>query len=241
MLYKSKAIVLHHLKYGDSSLVVTMYTEQAGRKSFLVQGVYKRKTKFPPTFFQCFTLLDLQVYLNPKRELQRIKELTLSQPFYSIPFDTTKSAITLFLGEILYKILKEEEANPLLFNFIYHAIELLDVKDSGIANFHLVFMINLSKHLGFYPIDNYSELNCIFDPVNGRFLPDIAMQTSEDDKKLSFWVHQLLNTPFDKMEGLELSHKTRSALLKWLIDYYNHHLGGLNSVKSLSVLQSVFE
>jgi DNA repair protein RecO (recombination protein O) len=241
MLHKTKAIALHHLKYGDTSLVVTMYTEHFGRKSFLVQGVYGKKSKFRPTFFQPFTLLDLEVYINPKRDLQRIKELNLHQPFHSLPFHATKSAIALFLSEILYKVLKEEEPNPLLFSYLFHSINVLDVTDTGTANFHLVFLINLTKYLGFYPENNYSEPVCIFDPVNGKFFPSSLLHSGYPDKVLSHLIHRLLSVSFEEMEQLALNHQTRNSLAKLLIEFYNLHLGGLGNVKSLPVLQSVFE
>ncbi|HEY4788998.1 MAG TPA: DNA repair protein RecO [Bacteroidales bacterium] len=241
MFYKTKAIVLNHLKYGDTSLVVTIYTEALGRKSFLVQGVYKKKSKFHATFFQPLTILDLEVDINPKRELQRIKEISFNTPFHSIPFDITKSAISLFLSEVLHKTLKEEEPNPPLFDYLYHTIQLLDINDTGVANFHLVFLINLTKYLGFYPVNNYSEIDCIFDPVNGKFFSALTSQSLNSDKVLSSWMSRLLNLSFEELETLHMNHQIRNSLLKFIIEFYNLHLGGLTNVKSLPVLQSVFE
>ena len=100
MLHKTKGIVLNHIRYGDTSLVTTIYTEALGRKSFLIQGVYKKKTKFPPTFFQPLTLLELEIEVKPKRELQRIREIGLDIPFHSLPFDAVKRAISMFISEI---------------------------------------------------------------------------------------------------------------------------------------------
>ncbi len=159
MLHKTKGIVLNHIKFGEKSLVVTIYTEKLGRKSFLIQNVFSSRTKFHPSFFQPFTLLDIQVDQKPSRELQRIREIMLIQPFLSIPFNASKRAITLFLTEIISKTIKEEEENQILFQYIYNCIQLLDLNDTATANFHLVFLINFSKYLGFYPIDNYSQTN----------------------------------------------------------------------------------
>jgi len=241
MLYKTKGIVLNHLKYGDTSLVATIYCEALGRTSFMVQGVFKKKSKFYPSFFQPFTLIDLEIDVNPKRDLQRIKEIGLDHPFQSIPFDPVKSALALFLSEILYKTLKEEEPNPPLFEYLYHAIQFLDLKEKGVANFHLAFLINLTKYLGFYPINDYSETNCIFDPLNGKFLPILTYHGLDTDKMLSKWMSKLINLTFEGLDGLTMNHQTRNLLLKLIIEFYNLHLGGLTNVKSLPVLQSVFE
>lgn len=241
MLHKTKGIILNHLKYGDTSLVATIYTEVLGRKSFLIQGAYKKKSRFRPTFFQPLTLLDLEVDIHPKRELQRIKEIGLAVPFHSLPFDSSKSTIALFLSEILYKTLKEEEPNPPLFDYLYHSIQLLDIRETGIANFHLVFLMNLTKYLGFYPINNYSETDCIFDPVNGKFTSSLSTVSLHTDRILSQHMHRLLGLSFDELEQMHLNHQTRNAILKLLIEFYNLHLGGLSNVKSLPVLQNVFD
>ena len=241
MLHKTKGIVLNHLKYGENKLVTNIYTETHGRKAFLIHGLHGHKSKFHPTFFQPLTLLDLEVNINPKRELQQVKEINFDYSFQAIPYDNTKRAIALFLAEILFKTLKEEESNKSLFNYLFHAIQLLDAKETGIANFHLVFLMNLTKYLGFYPINNYSETNCIFDPVNGRFYAFISIPSANIDRTLSLGIHRLLTLTFDQLETLQLNHQTRNALLRLIIDFYHIHLGSLGAVKSLPILQSVFE
>jgi DNA repair protein RecO (recombination protein O) len=241
MLYKTKAIVINHLKYGDTSLVVTLYTEALGRKTFMVQGVYKKKSKFHPSFFQPFTLLNLEIDVNPRRELQRIKEIAFSYPFHSLPFDITKTSIALFISEVIYKTLKEEEPNQSMFDYLYNTIQLLDIKEHGIANFHLVFLINLTKYLGFFPANNYSEIDCLFDPVNGKFTPSLLTNSIHSDRSTSHYISELINLPFENLEDLQMNHQTRNSILSLLIEFYNLHLGGLTNVKSLPVLQSVFE
>jgi DNA repair protein RecO (recombination protein O) len=241
MYFKTKGIVLNHIKYSDTSLVTTIYTETHGRQSFMVQGVFRNKSKFPPVFFQPLTLLDMEISIAPKRELQRIKEASLHQPFHSIPFNTVKSAITLFIAEMLYKTLHEEEPNPPLFSFLLHSIQLLDLNDQGTANFHLWFLVNFTRHLGFYPINNYSEANSCFDVANGRFYAPVLMKPTAEDYATAKWINTLLLLQSDELSALTINHTTRNALLSQLLDYYNMHQGHLGNIKSLAVLQSVFE
>lgn len=241
MVHKTQAIVLSHLKYGDTSLVVPMYTREFGRKTFLVQGAFGKKSKFHPTFFQPLTLLHLEAYIHPKRDLQRLKETGFAVSYHSIPFDTAKSTIVLFLSEILYKVLREEEPNVALFEFLYSAFQLLDVVTQGFANFHLVFLLQLSKYLGFYPMDNYSDFNSVFDGVNGRFHAPGLLKPDPSERDTSRILHAFLNTTFAEMDKVQITHHQRSALLNTLIEFYSLHLGGLGQIKSLSVLQSVFE
>ena len=239
MLQKTRGIVLNNIKYGEKSLVTTIYTELSGRKSFMVQHVFGKKSGIHASFFQPLTLLNIQVDQKPNRNLQRIREVTLIQPFISIPFDASKRSITFFLAEILLKTIKEEEANAGLFQFLCTSIELLDIKNTVISNFHLVFLINLSRFLGIYPTDNYSDVNCLFDIVNGNFNSRVT-NTGLNDREISLIIHQLINTNFNDMETLQLDHQKRLIVLQVIINYFNMHLGGIGEIKSLVVLQNIF-
>jgi len=240
MLEKTRGIVLNHVKFGEKSLVTSIYTELLGRKSFLIQRIYTKKSMVHPTFFQPLTLLDIQVDLKPNRDLQRIREIVLIQPFLTIPFDVSKRAITLFLAEILTKTIKEEEANPGLFQYLFTSIQLLDVTDTSIANFHLVFLMNFARYLGCYPTDNYSSANCLFDIMNGNFQSQPKKQ-APISKDISYLLHKLLTLTYNDMDALLLDHQKRTILLEVIIAYYNLHMGGIGEIKSLPVLQHIFE
>lgn len=237
---KTPGIVLNHLKYSDTSLVSTIYTRAYGRKAFLVQGVYRPKTKFSATFFQPLTLLDLEIIVNPQRELQRIREVSFHQPFHSLPFNVVKSSVAMFLAEILYKTLREEEPNHTVFDFLLSSIQFFDLMTDGIANFHIWFLVNFSKYLGFYPENNYSSVSKLFDPVNGRFYQPSFSNIKEEDTLVSEYLHQFLNVSPEKLETIKINHHIRYALAVTLVEYFQLHLGGLGQVKSLPVLQSVF-
>jgi DNA repair protein RecO (recombination protein O) len=240
MYFKSKAIVLHHIKYSDTSLIATLYTEAFGRQSFLIQGVYRKKSKYPPVLFQPLTLLEIETAISPKRELQRIKDASILHPFHSIPFSPDKSAIALFLSEILYKTLREEEKNPAMFGFLENSLQFLDRMDEGAANFHLWLLINLSKHLGFYPICNYSEENCLFDLANGRFYNPALITATNADREIAWWLNKFITLTPEKLPDLELNHQLRNSIIATLIEYYHIHLGNLGNIKSLAILQGVF-
>ena len=241
MFFKTSGIVLHSIKYSDTSLVATIYTQSHGRQSFLIQGVYRKKSGFSPTLFQPLTLLDLEISVTPKRELQRIKEVSVSNPFHSLPYDHTKSAIALFLSEILYKTLREEETNQAMFGYLFHSIQLLDAMEYGTANFHLWFIVHLTKYLGFFPVDNYSTENCMFDAANGRFYEPLMIKPSENDLIIARLLHDILNTIPENLRNINLNHHTRNLLLKHVVEFYHFHLGGLGTIKSMPVLKQVFD
>jgi DNA repair protein RecO (recombination protein O) len=221
-------------------MVVTLYTEVLGRQSFLVQGVYRKKSKFPPTLFQPLTLLEIEQSVSPKRELQRIKEAILLYPYHSIPFDHSKVAIALFLSEILFKTLREEEPNPALFEFVENALHFFDTIEVGVADFHLWFIVNFTRFLGFYPVNNYSSVNCVFDQVNGRFYASPLKTPAQDELLYAYWLNKLLELSADNLGSLALNHDIRNVILTRFTEYYHTHLGHLGPIKSLPVLQGVF-
>jgi len=150
MLSSTRAIVLNHLRYSDSDLIVNLYTESMGRQTVFVKGAFSKKSVARIALFQPLHLIETHLHHRVNRQMQRASNIQLFYPFQSIPFDPVKSCIALFIAEVLNKTLKEEEANPELFNFLLHTIQALDLNDCGTANFHLVFLVHYSRHLGFY-------------------------------------------------------------------------------------------
>ena len=150
LISTTRAIVLHHLRYGESNLIVHLYTESMGRQSVFVKGVSGKKSHARIALFQPLHLLEGDLHHSGKRQIQRISKLQIYCQLQSIPFDPVKSCIALFIAEVLCKTLKEEEANPGLFHFLHHAIQTLDLIEHGTANFHIVFLVHYSRYLGFY-------------------------------------------------------------------------------------------
>jgi DNA repair protein RecO (recombination protein O) len=150
MITTTRAIVLNNLRYGDSSLIVDLYTEKMGRQTVFVKGVFGKKTTVRSALFQPLNMLETNMHHRANREMQRISNIQIYYPFHNIPYEPVKNCIALFIAEILYKTLKEEEANGDLFEFIIHTVQTLDLNESGTANFHLAFLVHFSRYLGFY-------------------------------------------------------------------------------------------
>lgn len=233
MLSKTRAIVLHHVKYGESSLVLTLYTEKLGRIACIVNGVRSRKSKFPITLFQPLTLLDVDLYYRQNREIQRLKEASCPVHYHTIPFNISKNTITLFLAEVLFLALREEESNPTLFSFMYHAFQLLDAKDVGYSIFHIWFMLHLTRHLGFLPPESeYQQRN------SPPFDPPIFSHLSAGASAV---LKQIADNAQGPPDQIILSNHERSMLLEGLIKFYGDHLDGFSRLKSYAVLQEVFK
>ena len=157
MIRKTRGIVLHTTRYGESSLVVHCYTEQFGRQSYMVKGIRKSRKQNRSNLFQPLFILDFEVYHRETREIQLVKEVTRAMPLNSMPFHVIKSTQAIFIAEVLYRVVKEEEPNPMLAHFLVHAIQFLDALAEPSADFHIIFMFQLSRYLGFYPQNNHGD------------------------------------------------------------------------------------
>ena len=225
--------MLHHVKYGESSLIVTLYSEKHGRLACMVNGVRSKKPRFPATLFQPITLLDVELYYRKNRELQRIKEASLCCQYNTIPFSHTKTTIALFLSEVLYLTLREEESNPVLFSYLFHAFQLLDSKEKGIANFHVWFMIHFSRFLGILPSDPAAITGHADEADMKRFmgLPEEAVTA----------LTGMMESPQGLPDHIKISNVNRTLLLERIIRHYADHVDGFSRLKSFAVLREVFE
>jgi DNA repair protein RecO (recombination protein O) len=171
MLHKTRGIVLHTVKYSETSLIVKVYTEAFGIQSYMVKGARNPKSKLRPILFQPLTLLELVAYHKERNTLQSIKEIRLAHPYQSMPFDIRKSSIALFLNEVVYRSVGEEESNPALFEFLWSSFLLLDAVEEPFMHFHLLFTIKLTKYLGFHPRNTRTDEHCFFNLSEGTFQP----------------------------------------------------------------------
>jgi DNA repair protein RecO (recombination protein O) len=150
MLHKTRGIVFHVTDYSETSVVARIYTEVFGIQSYLLKGAKRKKNKLHSGILQPMSLLEMEVYHKDHGGLQYATELNNNPPFTGIPYDMVKSSIVLFLNEIAYKSIREEEGNPLLFDFLHHTMLWLDAMDPVHPDFHLVFMVQLTRFLGFF-------------------------------------------------------------------------------------------
>ncbi|MES1221048.1 MAG: DNA repair protein RecO, partial [Bacteroidota bacterium] len=171
-LHKTKGIVLRTVKYGETSMIITMFTELFGLQSYLVNGVRtsSKKGSGKANLFQPTAILDLVVYHNDLKNLQRIKEFKWNYIYAQVLSDVRKNAVALFMIELLTKCLKQPEANAELFEFAEDALIHLDTSPGQVAaNFPLFFALNLAGFFGLRINDNYSEKNTILDLQDGNF------------------------------------------------------------------------
>ncbi len=242
MIHKTKAIALHTVKYGDNSLIAYVYSESHGRLSLMVHSAYgKQKSSGKAVFFQPLNILNLVYYHRGNQTLCKLKEVSTEVTFSTIPFDPVKRAIALFIGEVVYRTIREEEANPTMFSFLLNSIQLLDVMHSGISNFHLIFLAQLTRYLGFFPGNQWNDSTPIFDYKNGLFVYAEPAHPLYFNKEKSKLIGLILSTPFHDAETLKLNHKVRGQIIDNLLAYYQVHIESVSGIKSLPILSQVFE
>lgn len=241
MIEKTEGIVLHQLKYGESSLVVSMYTKDFGRLSFMVNGTKGKKAKFRSSLFMPLTILELDIYYKKTRELQRISEARIHVPYKSLQSSILKSTVSLFLAEILYKTLQEQEPNFPLYDFLWHSLQYFDLLEKRFSDFHLVFLTNFSRFLGFSAnVENQKVVSSYFDLKNGIFKVNQPKHPLFVKGEITEKLFQLFQTSVTEASELNLSGKERRALLELIVDYYRIHIESLGTINSLEVLKEVF-
>lgn len=238
MLVTTKAIVISSLKYGEADLIVKCYTRSNGLKSYLLRRILKsKKGKLRTAMFQPATQLEIVANHKDKGTLESIREAKVIYPYQSLHTDIAKTSITLFLSEVLRNAIQEEEENPALYAFLENSFIWLDAQENT-ANFHLLFLLELTRYLGFYPDDSGAD-KPYFNLETGRFEDrEDLYSIAEDNLKL---LRQLLHLRFDALHSLKLNQAMRSSFLNMLLSYYNLHLQGFRKPRSLEVLNGLFK
>ncbi|MES2794344.1 MAG: DNA repair protein RecO [Bacteroidota bacterium] len=226
MLEKTRGIVINYIKLRETSIVVNIYTEAFGIRSYIENGIRSAKSKNKIALFQPLTILELVVFEREGKGLKRISEVKCSQPFQTLPYDIAKSSIALFLAEVLKKCLKEEESNPPLFNFLLYSLSYLDEPHLEFGNFHLIFLSKLSTYLGFSP-ETADQVLAEFQAINLRPF----------NTELIVAFNQILKLTYE--DTFKITRVQRADLLDIILSFYKIHVDGFGEIKSHLVLKEV--
>lgn len=242
MIQKTKGIVLRSIRYGETSLVVTLFTERFGVQAYMVNGVRSsKKSASKAGHFQPPALLDMVVYHNDNRPMQRLKEFSWATLYENLLSDVIKNSIAAYMAELLYKCLKQPEANADLFHFCEECFLQLDKADKTVsANFALFFTLHLAHFFGFRISDNFSEENTFLDLQEGNFVSRQPAHPYFLDGGYAALTAQLLKVmqPHELSE-FRLNQETRRILLLKYLEYYALHISEFGQMKTLTVLHEV--
>ena len=238
MLVTTEALVLSKTNYSESSLIVRCYTLSNGIRSYIIKGGKQgRKGNKTTALFQPLHQLEITAQHKNKSRLSIPKSIKMSKPYQTIPYQMDKIAVVLFLSEVLSSALREEEANASLFYYLASSLSWFDMQDD-VANFHIFFLLSLTKHLGFFP-DIQDQNHPYFDMKNGCFSAQQSTQQVDDPRTISAF-KSFLGTTFDKLSEVLVSSTERKQLLELLMQYYQIHLHGFSRPKSLNILHEIY-
>ena len=206
----------------------------------MVKGVRKSRKQNRSNLFQPLFILDFEVYHKNSAGIQLVKEVNRAMPLNSMPFDITKSTQAIFMAEVLYRVVKEEESNPVQAHFLINTIQYLDALEESSPDFHILFMLQLSKHLGFYPQNNYGDGGIYFNLDSGHYkshIDDPEVQLNEADSRL--W-NSYMALDFQPIKETEFNGSHRKTMLNNLVRYFKFHVAGMGDIRSLEVLHTFF-
>lgn len=238
MLVTTPAIVVSALKYGEADLIVKAYTYSDGLKTYMLKGVLKsKKGKFKASQFQLLTQLEIVANHRNQGKMEYLKDAKVLHTYTSLHTNMVKGAMLMFLAEVLKNAIREEETNPQLFKYLENSLMWLDLHDK-IANFHLLFLLNLTRYLGFYPDADAKEFT-YFNLLEGVFELNSVNNYCVDGQNVAV-LRQLLGINFDKLNEVKLNQQSRANFLNMLLLYFELHIEGFKKPKSLAVLNEIF-
>ena len=238
MILSSGGIVLSTIRYSDSSVIARIYTREKGLRSFMVRTGKGKNALSKLATLQPLSLVEVSFSDDERKNLHTLRSLERESSLKSIPFEPLKTCIALFVSELISKSIEEEEGNVELFKFLYGSVLLLDDDEGTASNFHLKFMIEFTRFLGFYPHD--SNVNGMyFDLTEGEFRNSEPVHAYHLIPELSKQLRQLIKVGMTAYGDVQLNNLERRELLQKLIDYYRLHLDGMKEIKSHQVLEEV--
>lgn len=242
-LHKTRGIVLRTVKYGETSLIATLYTELFGIQSYIVNGVRKssKRSQGKAVYFQPAAMLDMLVYHNELKNLQHIREFSWAILYSRIFSDILTNAVALYMVELLQKTIKQPEPNPGLFYFIEDSFLHLDGGEGRVlANFPLFFILHLAGFFGFRIQDTYGAKNAILDLREGQFVPELPPHPNVLEGSLSYHAAQLLRVQRpEELQELALNQEVRRLLLEAFQTFYKLQIPDFGEMRTLAVLQTV--
>lgn len=239
MYEKTRGIVLHTLKYGDDSLMVDILTENRGSVAFVVR-IPRTRRGLKTQLLSPLTILELEIDYRENRNVQRIRDMRVVEPYFSIPYEPLKEVVALFLGEMLYYSLRNEDCNPPLFAFLEKSLRWFDEVQHDYANFHLAMLIHLTRYLGFWPnVEDVPPLSFVFDLQEGIFVAIKPAHGQCLNVEESAWVPRFLRMNYATMRRFRLNRLQRDYVLDVLCRYYRLHVPGFPEIKSLGILKEV--
>lgn len=237
MEQKIRAIVLRTTKYGDDRLIIDMLSREMGRLSVIWRmhkGVRGRQQR---NLFQPLTIIEANVVSTPRRELALLGDTRLATVYTSLPFDGVKVSLAFFVAEFLTYATREMHTDMLLYDFVEQSLIWLDAAERGIANFHMMFMLRMSRFLGFYPdVESYQE-GSFFDLREGKFTETAPFHSDVLQPQDARIMLVLMRMKPSNLHLFQMSRSERNRIIDFTLQFYRLHIPSFKEMKTLDVLR----
>lgn len=239
MEQKIRGIVLRTVKYGDNKIIIDFLTHEEGRLSAVVKTSNSSKSRIHRQLFQPLSILDIEVVRSARQPLCQLKEAHLAHVYTSIPYDGAKLSIAFFVAEFLSLASRDLHFDPLLYEFVEQSLIFLDMSTKGVANFHLMFMLRLSRFLGFFPdIDSYHP-GFIFNLREGSFSGCAPFHTDFLNADESQKMVTLMRMNPSNMHLFLMTRQERNRTIDLIVAFYKLHIPSFGELKTLEVLRAL--
>lgn len=232
--------MLSHVRYGDNSAIVKIYTRAFGMQSYIVNGAWGSKKTKKTLLLQPLNNLEMVVYHRPGKEIQRVKEYSQKAPLQNIPFSQARRAQAFLITELLSRVLRLEEPNPPMFDFIEESITCLDSNLKGLESFHLLFMFRLTSYLGCFPNNNLLETCKWFDLAEGCFVNHEPQHPNFITGNVLELFQRLFICNIESLSSLSNNVEERKEMFETMLKYYTFHVPATGTMKSVKVLEELF-
>lgn len=236
---RTHGIVLRKVRYNDTGMIVDVFTATRGTLSFLAKGGGRDKSR--TAALTPLAIVEVGFRWRQQRSLQRLDDVHTAWPYTTLGTDPAKMAMGMFLQEFLYHALKHEVANRPLYDYVSTALRWLDRGRGGMANFHLAFVIHLTRYLGLWPSMERWHEGCIFDLKEGEMADSVPAHrfwlSPEDTARLP----HIMRMTFRSMRLFRLNRMQRNVILDAAIAYYRLHVPEFPELKSVEVLREMYQ
>ena len=215
MTRSTSLIVLHTTKFAENSVIAHTLSKEYGRRGFVVRNAGRRTT----SVLLPLNILEAEVVESGRTNLFSVRRLVPSCPLTGIRDNVYKNAITMFISEVLYRVVKEGTSEQRLYDWCEKQIHLLDAVRSDFSNFHICFLLELTVVLGFSP------------------KPDDLRPFTGDEHDI---VERFMVSPFAESMLIPLTGAVRNKICEDVLRYIEYHTESTLTINSLKVLREIF-
>lgn len=235
----TRCIVLRTIKYGDNSIIADLLTREWGRLSVAVKVGAGGNGRRRRLMFQPLNILEITCKRRQGKQLTLVTEERMAEAYTSLPFNGIKMSIAFFAAEFLLHATRDIQADEPLFDFIENSLLWLDTADHGVANFHLMLMLHLSKFIGFYPDTESYAVGYGFDLREGRFCSHAPIHRDYLQPQDAEKILQLMRMSAHNMHLFRMTRAERNRITDTILHFYRLHIPAFPELRSLDILREL--